>query len=59
MTTRKLTNLYQDQYTDKKWNIHFAYYDENNRWDHTWDECSITEEQLFNVLKPHLSRKEG
>lgn len=60
---RRLTSLTEDKYLNpRKWNIHFAYYDldENGheKWNHTWDECLITEDELYNLLKPVLIRKE-
>ncbi len=61
---RKLTNLTNEKYGEDagKLNIHFAYYEEDEwgclKWNHTWDECLITQDELFNLLKPILTRKE-
>lgn len=60
---RKLTNLTREKYGKDagKLNIHFAYYEEiegDEKWNHTWDECTITEDELYKTLKPLLIRKE-
>lgn len=60
---RKLTGLTEDKYINPgKLNIHFAYYEEDEagrlEWNHTWDECLITFDQLYDVLKPFMTRKE-
>jgi hypothetical protein len=50
--TRKLISLYNQ---DGKWYVDFAYYDENGRYTGEYENCLITDEQLYLALKQYLT----
>jgi len=47
----KLTSLYKDR---GKWYVDFAYYDNEGNWTGEYEDCHITENQLYRLLFPYL-----
>jgi hypothetical protein len=52
--TRQLISLYQEP--DGRYYIHFAYYDSNGRWTGDYEDCRITENELYDLIKPRLNK---
>jgi len=56
MKTRKLITLCGPPDWDKSrpYRIRYAYYDERGRWTGERESADLTEEELYQVFKPHL-----
>jgi hypothetical protein len=58
---RKLTSLAKGFYNAGKWYVSFAYYEKDKfdclRWTGDSESCELTEDELYEIVKPRL-RKE-
>jgi hypothetical protein len=54
---RKLITFAKDYFEKGKYYISFAYYDQQGRWTREFEETKLTEDQLYDLLKPFLEFK--
>ena len=65
MKTRKLVNLYQEKDGGNASNyyIDYAYYNKNkwgeNEWTGESESCYLTENELYQIIKPYLIYESG
>lgn len=62
MSIRKLITLSEGFYNKGKWYISFAYYDDKDEfgrleWTGDSENCELTEDELYDLVKPRLKRE--
>jgi hypothetical protein len=57
MKKRKLISLWRPADFGKEWFICYAYYDENGNWTGESEEAQVSDEKLYELLKPVLVKK--
>jgi nucleoside-specific outer membrane channel protein Tsx len=57
MKTKKLISFWRPDNFRKEWFICYAYYDENGSWTGESEEAQISDEKLYELLKPVLVKR--